>query len=177
MRRSRGGKAHLEDVEIAGVMMCLGGDGALGARIPDDDVGVGADGDDALSRIEVEDLGGVGARDGDETRRVHYPIVDTLVPHNGHAVLDAVHAVRDLGEVILAQCLLLAVERTVVASRHLQCVPTRSYAIVSLNFFHGRRAVTHELLLTSCYSRTVLHAKTTFHFLIYTRHSLPLRMN
>lgn len=115
--------SHLEDVEVNGLMMSLGRNRALPARIPHDDVGIGANGYDTLPRVEVEDLGGIGTGYGDETRRIHDTGVHALLPDDGHAVLDAVHAVRDLGEVVLADGLLVGVEGAVVAARHLQAVP------------------------------------------------------
>lgn len=51
--------------------MCLGRDGADGVCVPDDQVGVGAHGDPALTRVQVQDLGCVGAGDGNKHVLVH----------------------------------------------------------------------------------------------------------
>lgn len=51
-----------------------------------------------------------------EAHRVDLPAVHSAVPHDAHAVLDAVHPVRDLREVVAPGHLLLAVERAVVGS-------------------------------------------------------------
>src|SRR3989338_10172869 len=99
----------LEDVKVAGVVVGLGGDDSGGAGVPDDDVGVGADGDEALARIAVEELGYVGGGDGDELRRGEDARGHALVPHHGHAVLDAVDAVGNAAEVVLPQRLLVGV--------------------------------------------------------------------
>lgn len=102
--------------------MGLSGNGALPVWIPDDNVGVRAHGYDSLSRVQVEDPGGVRAGDRDETLGIHYAGVDALFPEHGQSVLDAVHAVRDLREVLLTQSLLLGVERGVVAADNLQII-------------------------------------------------------
>lgn len=70
------------------------------AGVPDDDVCVGTDRDAALLGVDVEDLGCVGAGDGHEAGSVHLAGVHSLFPNNRHAVLDAVYAVGDLGEVV-----------------------------------------------------------------------------
>lgn len=114
--------AHLEYVEINGLVVGLSRDGPLPVGVPDDDVGVGADGDDALLGVQVEDPGGVGAGDCDEARRVHEPTVDGLLPDDRHPVLDSVHAVRDFRKVVLPQGLLVRVEGAVVTARHLESV-------------------------------------------------------
>lgn len=105
--------------------MGLGGNRAFPVGVPDDNVGVRADGYHALSGIQVEDLGGVRAGDRDESRGVHYAGEDALLPEDRHPVLDAVHAVGDLREVVLAHGLLFGVERAVVTADHLEIVSER----------------------------------------------------
>lgn len=51
--------------------MRLGGDGADSVRVPDDQVGVGAHGNPAFTGVQVQDLGGVGARHGNKHVLVH----------------------------------------------------------------------------------------------------------
>lgn len=55
-----------EDVEIHFLVVGLGGDFAGLLRVPHNDIRVCADGDIALARIDVENLGRVRAGDGDE---------------------------------------------------------------------------------------------------------------
>ena len=66
---------------------------------PHDEVGVAADGNRALARVDVEDLGGVGRGDGDEFVHGQAAGAHPLGPQNRHAVFEAAGAVRDLGEV------------------------------------------------------------------------------
>ena len=75
-----------------------------------------------LLGIDVEYFGGSGAGNGHEAAWVHLARGDTLLPDDGHAVLHAVDAVRDLGEVALPHCLLLGGEGAVVRARALQVV-------------------------------------------------------
>jgi len=44
------------------------------------------------------------------------PAVNSSLPDDGHPVLEAVDAVGNLGEVVLAERLLLAIERAVVSA-------------------------------------------------------------
>lgn len=53
--------------------MRLGGDGADGVGVPDDQVGIGAHCDPTLTRVQVQDLGCVGAGDGHKHVLVHLP--------------------------------------------------------------------------------------------------------
>ena len=59
-----------EDVEVDVLVMRLGRDGTRGRRVPDDHVGVGADGDAALARVNVENLGRIRAGHRYELTRV-----------------------------------------------------------------------------------------------------------
>ena len=47
---------------------------------------------------------------------IHSPAVNSSLPDDGHPVLEAVDAVGNLGEVVLAHRLLLAIERAVVSA-------------------------------------------------------------
>lgn len=102
--------------------MGLGGNGAFPVGIPDDNVGVRADGNNTLSRIQVEDFGSVRAGDSNESHGVHYASVYTLLPEHGHPVLHAVHAIGNLGKIIFAQSLLLGTERAIVATDNLKII-------------------------------------------------------
>lgn len=53
-----------------------------------------------FARIEVENLGGIGWRDGNEARRVHFSGNDALLPDQCHAFLHTIHPVGNLGEII-----------------------------------------------------------------------------
>ncbi|EGY01694.1 hypothetical protein AZA_75583 [Nitrospirillum viridazoti Y2] len=61
-------------------MVGLGGDGLGGRRVPHHQIGVGADGDRALARIDVEDLRGVGRGDLDEFVHGQPAAVHPMVP-------------------------------------------------------------------------------------------------
>lgn len=112
----------LEDVEVNGLDVGLGGNGAFPVGIPDDNVGVRADGYNTLSRIQVEDSGGVRAGDRDESRGVHYASVHTFLPEHRHPVLHTVHAVGNLCKIVFAHSFLLGIERTIVAAGNLKII-------------------------------------------------------
>src|SRR5262249_28054942 len=90
--------------------------------VPDDDVAVGADGERALPRVEPEDLRRRGRGDLDEA--VHRdPAGAHALPEEVEPRLDARHAVRDLGEVVPPELLLvLHAERAVVGRDDLELV-------------------------------------------------------
>ena len=88
--------------------------------IPDDEIGIGADGDRALLGIDVEDARDVGRGDGDELLLGQPPGVDARRPQHRHAVLEPAGAVGDLGEVLGAHALLLGREGAMVGRHHLQ---------------------------------------------------------
>mmetsp|Transcript_45093 Transcript_45093/g.75942 ORF Transcript_45093/g.75942 Transcript_45093/m.75942 type:complete len:399 (-) Transcript_45093:354-1550(-) len=110
----------LEDVVVHFVVVGLGGDGALGGTIPDHNICVRAHVDAALLRVAVKDLGGVGAGNRHKLTRGQFASHDAVVPNDTHAILNAVHAVRDLREVIFSHCLLVRVESAIVSAHHLQ---------------------------------------------------------
>ncbi len=72
------------------------------------------DSDAAFSRVNIEYLGSVCARDGDISARVHFAGVNALLPNHRHSVFDPVDAVWYLPEVVLAEGLLVRVEHAVV---------------------------------------------------------------
>lgn len=121
-KREQLNQTRLEDVEVNGLDVSLSGNGALPVRIPNDNIGVRADGYDPLSGIQIEDSGGVRAGDGDETRGIHDAGMHALLPENGHPVLDAVHAVRNLRKVVLTQSLLIGAEGAIVAADKLESI-------------------------------------------------------
>lgn len=102
--------------------MGLGGNGAFPVGIPDDNVGVRANGYNALSRIQIEDFGGVRAGDRNESHGVHYASVYTLFPEHCHPVLHTVHAIGNFRKIIFAQSFLLAGERAVIATDYLEII-------------------------------------------------------
>ena len=76
-------------------------------RIEDHDVGVAADRDRALARKQAEQLGGVGADEPDECRRVDATFGHALGEEHRQARREAGNAVRDLAErCVLARDLL-----------------------------------------------------------------------
>lgn len=102
--------------------MGLSGNGALPVGVPDDNVSVRADGYDSLSRIQVEDPGGIGASDCNESRGMHYSGMHALLPEHGHPVLDTVHAVRDFREIVFTQSFLLGIERAIITADDLESI-------------------------------------------------------
>ena len=81
----------------------VGRDGASGLGVPHDDVGVGAGLDDALARVDVEDLGGVGRGDVDELVARELALVDAVLPQDGQPILEAACAVGNDAEVLRAR--------------------------------------------------------------------------
>ena len=112
--------AAFEDVEVDVLVVGLGRDGAFGVGVPDHDVGVAADPDRALARVQIEDLGGIGGGQADEVLGGEAPGVDAFVPQHRHAVLDPGGAVGNLREVVLAHLLLLGAEAAVIGGGGLQ---------------------------------------------------------
>lgn len=72
-----------------------------------------ADGDAALLRVEIEELRSLGRHGRHELLRRQYASLDAVRPDDCHAILDAVDAVRNLCEVVLAHRLLIRIERAV----------------------------------------------------------------
>lgn len=95
-------RPYLEDVEVNGLDMRLSGNRTLPVRVPDNYIGVRADRYHSLSWIKVEDLCSVGAGHRHEPGRVHYSSVHPFLPNNRHPIFDTIHAIGDLGEIILA---------------------------------------------------------------------------
>ena len=110
----------LEDVVVDLLVMGLGRDGAAGLGIPHHDVGVGADADRALARVDVEDLRGVGRGDPHELVGRQPAGSHAIVPEDRHAIFHAAGAVGDLGEVGAAHRLLRRAKAAVVGCRGLQ---------------------------------------------------------
>jgi hypothetical protein len=86
--------------------MCRGRDRDALLRVEHDDVGVGADGERSLSRVEAEELRRVRAEELDhpvqrDAALAHAEVVDHLQP-----VLETGATVRDLAEVVDARVLL-----------------------------------------------------------------------
>lgn len=102
--------------------MGLGGNGAFPVGIPDDNVGIRADGYNTLSRIQIKNFGGVRAGDRNESHGIHYASVYTFFPEHCHPVLHTVHAIRNLRKIVFAQSLLLGTERAIVATDNLKII-------------------------------------------------------
>lgn len=102
--------------------MSLGGNGAFPVGIPDDNVSVRADSYNAFSRIQVKDFGGIRAGDRNESRRVHYASMHTLLPEHRHPILHTIHTIGNLGKIVFAQSLLLGIERAIVAADNLKII-------------------------------------------------------
>src|SRR5262249_26120299 len=110
----------LEDVEVDLLVMGPGGDGAGRLGVPDHDVGIGADADRALARIDVEDLGGVGGGPAHDLFPRQPPGAAPMAPPHGHAVLAPAGAVGDPAEVVAAHRLLIGAEAAMVGRRRLE---------------------------------------------------------
>lgn len=91
-------------------------------RIPHNDIRIGARLNAPLARIQIENLGRIRAGHRHKLARIDDARMDALLPDDRHAILDAVHAVRDLGEVVQAELLVRLVEGAIVAARRLQMV-------------------------------------------------------
>src|SRR5579871_2281215 len=90
---------HLPTLEhgvVAAHVVGCGGDEVVGRGVPEDDVGVGFWGDDALLWIHAEDPGGSGGGDLDEALEGYFSGVDAMMKEQLHAVFDAGAAVGDL---------------------------------------------------------------------------------
>ena len=110
--------------------MGLGRDSACALRVPQDQVGIGANLQRALARVEIEDLRGVGAGQRDEVSHRQLAAVDAFIPEHRHTVLDACRAIGDLAEVIAPCGFLLGAKAAVVGGggvqvARLQATPQR----------------------------------------------------
>ena len=88
-------------------------------RIPHDDVRIRTRSDVTLSGVDVEDLGAVRRGHSHELTRGELSGAHTVGPQHCHAILDAIGAVGDQPEVILAHLLLRSAEAAVVGRRGL----------------------------------------------------------
>jgi hypothetical protein len=128
-------------------------------RVVDHDVGVGARGDDALLRVEPEHLGRRGRDDLHPARQGEVPVAHALVDEV-HAMLDARQAVGDLGEVALAQLLLLLeAERAVVGRDHAEVVGAQPAPELGLVLAGPQRRRAHVLGALKVLAREVLLAE------------------
>src|SRR5712691_4098368 len=88
------GEAHPLIGGVADIVVDLGGaDRHLALRVPDRDVGVAADRDRPLPRVEAIELGVVGRGQRDKAVEVDPPLADTLGKQQGHAQFYAGYAV------------------------------------------------------------------------------------
>ena len=130
------GDAHaLEHVDVEAHVVGLGADRLAGARVPDHEIGIGADLDRTLARIDVVDLGGIARGRGDKLVHGQPPGRDARGPQHRHPVLNPAGAVRDHREVVDAHALLLELEAAVIGgddlerARH-QPVPERLLVVL-----------------------------------------------
>lgn len=73
-----------------------------------------------LFGVDVEDFGGGSRCYRHESAGIHFAVVHTFLPYDGHSVLNSVNSVRNLPEVFLPQRLLFSVKRTVICACTLQ---------------------------------------------------------
>lgn len=102
--------------------MRLSGNRTLPVGVPDNDICVWADRYHSLSRIQIEDLSGIGAGHCHEPRRIHYSRVYTFLPNDWHPVFHAVYTIGNLRKVIFAQSFLFGVEGAIVATGNLKAI-------------------------------------------------------
>src|ERR1039458_10151026 len=112
-RTALDGKAFKSVVVIIRVLRG-GGDGAAILGVVDDQIGVRSNGDGALAREEAEELGCAGAERVDEAVKAEPAALYAVGVHQIDAIFKAGNAVRNLGESLRAEELLLRVEGTVV---------------------------------------------------------------
>src|SRR5579859_4559 len=91
------------EVVVGAVVGGLRLDGVLRFGVPDDDIRVAAGRDDALARVDAEELGGVGAAQLDPAVEGEASATHALGVEDHHAVFDAGDAVGDLREIAFAQ--------------------------------------------------------------------------
>lgn len=84
--------------------------------VPYDDVGIRANSNSALLRVDAENFGRICARDGNVTLRIQESGNDSLFPDDRHAVLDPVDAVWYFCEVTFAEFFLVFVKGAIVAT-------------------------------------------------------------
>lgn len=106
----------LKNVEIDGMMVSFCADHSRSLGIPYYDIRVAAHLDTAFLGVKIEDLGRCGTGNVDKAVSRHLAIVHALLPNHAHSVLDAVHAVRDLTEIVFSKGLLVGVECAVVGA-------------------------------------------------------------
>ena len=86
-------------------MVSILGDFSRSIRVPDDQVAIASFLNDTFLRIEVKNLGSVCRCYCNESIFVHDTRVHPLRPNHCHTVLDPIHAVRDLPEIVFPKCL------------------------------------------------------------------------
>ena len=115
----------LVQVVVRARVVGLGGDRHALLRVEDDDVGVGADGERALARVEPEELRRVRREQLDHPVQRDAPFADAEVVDHLQPVLEPGPAVRDLAEVVHARVLLALEEVRAVVGRdrlqHVRC--------------------------------------------------------
>src|SRR5262249_41760762 len=108
-------------------VMCLSGQDMFFVGIKNQQVGVGAGCDRAFLGEETENLGGRCGSQLDEPVEIDASLPHSSVEDQVHAGLDSRRAVGDLGEIVLAELLLLFhAERAVVGRDRLQIVSRES---------------------------------------------------
>src|SRR5271157_3461357 len=127
-------------------VMSAGPDRVGRLRVPEDDIRVTARGDLPFARVHPEDPGGRGGGQLDETiqrepSQVHAVVVDELEP-----VFYSRTAVGDLGEIVLAQNLLVPkAERAVIRGDHLQVIVLQAVPELWLMLLWPERRGEHVL--------------------------------
>lgn len=131
------------------MVMRLSRNGSRRLRIPDDNVRIRTGLNASLSRVQIKNLSRVRASHRYEFTRIDNARVNALLPHDRHAILDAVHAVRYLGEVVQAELLVRLVEGAIVAARRLQVIANVVEGGVILKkifvYYHNENRTQHAI--------------------------------
>lgn len=93
------------DVIVGLHVVGAGADGMRLVGIPDDNVGIGSNGDGAFLWITAENFGWIGAIEFDKAVGRDFAAVYAQMPHDHQAVFDTGHTVGDFGEIALAEFL------------------------------------------------------------------------
>jgi len=103
--------------------MSFGADGVVGRRVPEDNVCVTPWRENAFARIHAEDARGGGGNQFHEAIDRQLSLIHPMVMDQLQPVFDAGTTVRNLGEIVLAEYLLiLETKWAMVCGNHLQMV-------------------------------------------------------
>ena len=132
-----------KDVVVDLLELGASSDGLARLRIPDHDVGIGAGGDTALARVDIENLGGIGRGHGHELIHGQAARAHAMMPKHFHAVFNTAGAVWNQAEIVFAHGFLLGAETAVIGGRGLQVARLQTPPQRVLVFFRPERRTHH----------------------------------